>query len=132
VRTGFPFGVTATDVANAGTGLERASLVGDPHLSDPSPKKWFNTAAFAVPAQYTFGTAGRNILTGPSLVNLDFGLMRLFPVGEHRRLQFRGEFFNSLNHPNYGMPVTGCCSTNFGTISSASSRIAQLGLKFIF
>lgn len=132
LRTGFPFGVTATDVSNASTGLERANLVGDFNLSDPTPKKWFNTAAFATPAEYTFGTAGRNIVTGPSLVNVDLGFMRLFPVGEGRKLQFRGEFFDLMNHPNYGMPNTACCSSTFGSISSATSRISQLGLKFIF
>ena len=133
LQTGFPFGITVpTDVTNASTGLDRADLVGNFNLSDPTPKKWFNAAAFVLPAAYTFGTAGRNIVTGPPKVNADIALSRVFPVGETRKLQFRGEFFDLANHPNYGMPVSSLGSSAIASISSASSRISQLGLKFIF
>jgi hypothetical protein len=76
------------DVANVGTVSGRYTqlpeLVGNPKLSNPTPQKWFNTAAFAVPAQYTYGNAGRNLIRADTTNNVDFSLYKQWPFLENR------------------------------------------------
>jgi hypothetical protein len=127
----------SSDIANTGQalGYEHLNKVGDPGLSHRSAAEWFNTAAFATPAQFTFGDAGRNSLRGPSFWKLDTSLFRLFPVGEGRQFEFRVEAFNVLNHVNLGQPNNDINSgPAFGTINSTAStaRQLQLAAKFIF
>lgn len=109
-----------------------------------TPQSWFNACAFDTPpttgAGFTeFGTAGRNILTGPGLANLDFSVSKSFPLrAEGRRLQLRGEFFNTFNHPNFDIPSHVFGTANFGQVLSANAygnrppRQIQLGLKYVF
>ncbi|HUK19834.1 MAG TPA: carboxypeptidase regulatory-like domain-containing protein [Bryobacteraceae bacterium] len=102
-----------------------------------SISQWFNTAAFASPALYTFGNSGRDILRGPGFWDFDFALMKDFQaplhLGEEPRLEFRGDFFNLLNHPNFALPNATTGSAAFGTITSASpARTIQVGLQFMF
>ena len=60
--------------------------------------RWFNTAAFAPPAKWTYGNSARNMLWGPGLWNWDTSAMKAFPLREHLRLQFRADFLNAFNH----------------------------------
>ena len=60
--------------------------------------RWFNTAAFVAPPAFTFGNVGRNSIYGPGAQTLDFAVIRDFGITERMRFQFRGEFFNGLNH----------------------------------
>ncbi len=69
------------------------------------PNHWFDPAIFTLPAPGTFGNAGRNIMCGPALKNLDFSLTKQTKLTEEVKLQFRAEFFNLLNHPNFDSPV---------------------------
>ena len=75
-------------------------------------------------------------MRGPSLSNFDFSLFKNFKIREHIKLQFRGEFFNVFNHPNYGQPATQVGAATLGTITSlaanATMRQSQLGLKLLF
>ena len=71
------------------------SLSGD----QQSTSRFFNTAAFASPAAGTFGNVGRNTIIGPGFVNADVVVARYIHVKEGIILQFRAEFFNTLNHP---------------------------------
>ena len=88
-----------------GGGSQRAQVIGDPDSGfTQSRLEWFNTAAFALPAAYTFGNEGRNNMTGPSFKNLDFSAYKNFLFTERMRLQFRAEFFNIFNHPSFGLP----------------------------
>ncbi|MGA2185546.1 MAG: carboxypeptidase regulatory-like domain-containing protein [Bryobacteraceae bacterium] len=103
------------------------------------PGSWFNTCAFAAPAAGQFGTAGRNILTGPGFTNLDFALARTIPFRtEGHRLQIRGEFFNLFNHPNFDLPNHTFGTPTFAEVLSENAygnrppRQIQLGLKYIF
>jgi len=136
--SGFPFYPTITgDLANTGNGrtYEHANLVGDPHLNKRGPAQWFNTAAFASPAKYTYGNAPRNSLRTQPYWNLDASLFRLFPLGDARAFEFRAEAFNIANHPVLGTPVVNVTSTGtFGTINTTAStaRQLQLALKFRF
>jgi hypothetical protein len=142
LSTGFPFTVTlATPVANTGTS-SRPNCVASAALSDPSPNRWFNVAAFATPALYTFGNCGRDILTGPGTHEVDLNLEKnTYISGDRSRyLQFRVETFNLFNTPQFNNPNAAIGSAIAGTISSAgqpadftrTSRQIQLALKLYF
>jgi hypothetical protein len=97
--------------------------------------EYFNTAAYAAPPQYTFGTSGRHSLRTAGYWDLDTSLFRLFPFGERYKLELRGEGFNILNHPVLGYPKADLSNAqNFGTVTSTAStqRQLQLAAKFIF
>ncbi len=95
---------------------------------------YFNTAGF-VTAGTGWGNTGRNILRGPSQANFDFSAVKNFAIGERRNLQWRSEFFNIFNHPNFGNPSSSISTVStFGTINStvANPRVIQFALKFLF
>lgn len=93
-----------------------------------------NSSAFALPANFTYGGAGRNLLRGPDLVALDLSLFKNFPVRERAAFQLRGEFFNMLNHPSFSNPNSVFNTAAFGNITSTSTngRQIQLAAKFTF
>ena len=139
VRSGQPYTLfTNADIANIGavdaTTRARPDLIGDPHLSNPTPARWFNTAAYAVPRQFTFGSSGRNQLRTDGMVNVDFSFFREESFGERVRAQLRVEAFNLFNHPTFGIPQTLISSPVFGRVSGTAStaRQIQLGLKLSF
>jgi hypothetical protein len=140
VQTGLPFApVLANSVANTGTS-SRPDLVGDWHIPNPTITHWFNTALntpgapWLTPAQFTYGDAGRGILRGPGRTNLDFSVFKEFPVTERFRLQFRGEFFNILNHPQFDLPGQTIGSPSGGVISGTvgTPRDIQFSLRLQF
>ena len=122
--------------ANAGNaGGVRADLIGDPNLSNKSAAEWFNTAAFAIPAKYTYGSSGRNILRGPAYWQIDASLFRRFPLfKESQALEFRAEAFNMPNTVILGQPGYDISQGNFGVITGTQnqSRIIQFGAKITF
>jgi hypothetical protein len=140
IQSGAPFTVnlsSAGDVANigliGGNNVERPNLVADPNSGPRTPAEWFNTTAFTLPAQYTFGNAGRNVVIGPGLANLDLSLQKTWSRREHQTIQFRFDAFNALNHPNFNLPGRIYGASNFGVITSAEdSRQLQFALRFIF
>lgn len=139
LQTGNPFIVTiAQDRANVGTGNQRPNRIANANLpaKERTPDRWFNTQAFVLPDNLTYGNAGRNIIEVPGLKNADFSLMKNFQIREGQRLQFRAEFFNFTNHPNLDRPsAVFDAPTTFGRIQSAnsnSSRQTQFGLKYYF
>ena len=146
-RTGLPFTVSASgDPANTGNDSSgRAQLVPGQNPVLPASKRsldqWFNTAAYAPPALYTFGNAGRNTLDGPGLVDVDFSVIKNFTFTEGRMLQFRSEFFNMTNTQHFGLNSQGGVQAPNRTVNGAGfGRIAatgparqiQLALKLIF
>ena len=139
LQTGIPFSVTAgVDRSLSGVGLDRGDLVGPATTYNNQSvaskiADYFNTAAFALPALGTFGTSGRDILTGPGLQNLDAGLFKDFHITEIRRFEIRWELFNSLNRAPFQNPTASLSSSNFGRILTAGNpRIMQLAAKFYF
>ncbi|TAM84807.1 MAG: carboxypeptidase regulatory-like domain-containing protein [Acidobacteria bacterium] len=103
-----------------------------------SASRYFLPGAFIQPLPGTYGNAGRNVLTGPGLVEADVSLAKKFSLGERREVQFRADFFNVLNHTNLNTPnpvvftaATGEPSPTAGVITSTStsSRQIQLALK---
>jgi hypothetical protein len=134
LRSGQPFTVVmSSDIANVG-GTTWANAVGNPNNGPQTIYKWFNTSAFAAPAQYNFGNEGRDIVVGPPVNNLDFSLFKAFTLTEHKSFQFRSELFNALNHSQFALPVATLGVPTFGTISSTlhPARQIQLSLKFLF
>jgi len=139
IRSGLPYTpIISSDIANTGnvgwSGYEHADIVGDPHKNVPKGDG-FNPAAYVAPAQYTYGTAGRNSLRSAHLINMDASIFRQFPIGGDRRFEFRLETFNLFNHPTLGTPNTDLNNgSSFGTINGTASteRQLQLGGKFIF
>ncbi|HQZ94890.1 MAG TPA: carboxypeptidase regulatory-like domain-containing protein [Pyrinomonadaceae bacterium] len=144
LRSGRPFTVTNANVdANLdGVTTDRAQLIGDPHIDNPTAARWFNTAAFArnlvVTGVATEGTSPRNLLTGPGFQVVDLGLSRDFRFGERFKVRFRAEgtnIFNNVNYdlPNASVPAAGTTSTTFGVISSAGDmRKLQFGARLTF
>jgi outer membrane receptor protein involved in Fe transport len=135
LQSGAPFTVTSgRDVANTGSGSQRPDRIRSGEISNPTIDQWFDTSAFVLNAPYTWGNSGRNILRTDSLKVWDAGLMRRFSVRESMYFQLRGEFFNALNHPDFGTPDTNLSSGNFGRVFSTrnSPRIGQVALKFVF
>ncbi len=96
-----------TDLANSDT-PNRPNVVAGQKISLPrdqrTPERFFNTDAFSTPAPFTFGNAGRDIIPGPGNNLFDLAVHRRFGLGESGNLEFRAEFFNSFNHPNFGIP----------------------------
>jgi hypothetical protein len=141
-QTGFPFTplVGFNQSADGDTrNPDRVSI--NPNFNgtiiEGSPHQWFNPAAFILPAAGTFGNAGRDILTAPGLLEMDSSLFKTFHPNERMTLQFRAEFFNALNHTNFGWPVistftaAGAVSSSAGVITStlSTSRQIQMSLK---
>jgi hypothetical protein len=142
LSTGRPFTVALLpEFDNSNTGRstlgfganDRPNIVGNAKLDDPSPDRWFNTSAFAVPAFGSFGNAGRNILDGPGYQNLNLGLLKHISLPGDSRLQLRAEAFNLFNHSNFNLPDAYVGSPTFGRVVSADSpRRCQFGVKWIF
>ena len=141
IQSGFPFTISVFgDTANSGTVLGenpiRANYTGQPVFGPGTQTSdaWFNTAAFIAPPAYTFGNAGRNSVYGPGMQTLDLALTRDFALTERARFQFRGEFFNALNHTNLGTPDRYVNTPQFGTITDTTTpgREIQLSARLSF
>lgn len=117
-QTGLPFTPTLNAATvNTGTG-SRPNRIGEGTLANPTVDRWFDTAAFATPAQFTYGDSGRNFLYGPGRVNFDFSLFKEFRVKEGLALQFRAEAFNLFNTPTR----QGSCSCHHAARCSRRPR----------
>jgi len=135
LRTGQPFSVTVSgDPANTGnTNYANRLGTGTLSASQRSINRWFDLTAFAVPAQYTYGNGGRNILFGPGVTNMDLKIGKNFRLAERYRLEFRAEMFNFTNTPNFGQPNAVLNGPGAGIIKTAAApRIVQFGLKLMF
>jgi hypothetical protein len=140
-QSGFPFTISVFgDTANAGTVLGenpiRANYTGQPVFGPGTHNmmQWFNTAAFTVPAAYTFGNVGRNTVSGPGMQTMDLALSREFTITEVVRFQLRFESFNTLNRSNFGTPNRFVNTPQFGTITDAAGpgRELQVSARLTF
>jgi hypothetical protein len=136
-QTGAPITVNLpSDNANVGPGpAQRPNLLRNPNLtSGKSAERWFDTGAFEMPAPFTFGNAGRNLIFEAGESNVDLSLKKSGSIRSEARLEFRAEIFNLFNHTNFqGAPGRIAFTPNFGRLSGAGpSRQIQLGLKIIF
>ena len=174
--SGLPIDVVDTGagsfygLAGGASPLARPNVVGDPR-SNIQGGYFFDPFAFARPTVLTgqlipsssgaaradalgtdIGNVGRNVLRGPKQVNVDFSLIKHFPFGEAKNIEFRAEFFNLFNHVNFANPISDLNAVlssggsvdpstgritipgDFGRIVSTSNnpRIIQFALKFSY
>ncbi|HTA85921.1 MAG TPA: hypothetical protein VK729_06595, partial [Silvibacterium sp.] len=145
LMSGTPFTVfDSNDVAAQGSAPEitgfsaqRPNLVGNPNNGPRKVGAWLNASAYQrldpVANAGQFGTAGRNVNTGPAYSDWDFGALRNFKVTESTQLQFRAELFNILNRTNFHLPDSDISSPTFNQILAAEPpRQVQFALKFMF
>ncbi len=139
-QSGFPLNITSGgdySYSLPEVGNDQAQVISQPQYTQGSTAdklaQWFTTSAFGPPASNSFGNAGRNILIGPGTFNIDFAAHKVFTITERMNLQFRAEFFNFLNHPQFNNPDTGLADSTFGQITTARDpRVIQGALKLVF
>jgi hypothetical protein len=136
-QSAAPFTVrTQTNTTQAySAGPLRADVIRNPNL--PSDQRtlmrWFDTGAFQQPPPYQFGNQGINIVRADPFFTLNTSIIRSFRLDERKQFQFRGEFFNFPNHPDFGLPGRIFEGPGFGVISSARpARRIQIGLRLTF
>lgn len=147
LASGLPITPFWNGAAPSGSGEssnDRPNVTGDPNNGLKRWDSWFNTAAFAPAARGTFGNAGRNTIIGPRTNAADFSVVKATRLTERASLQFRSEFFNIFNHPNFALPNVTVNSSAFGTIASTvdvangnplgdgGPRLVQFALKVLF
>jgi hypothetical protein len=139
-QSGTPFTpVLRFDNSNTGntggtTGSDRPDLVGTPARTQPTPEAWFNTAAFAVPARYSFGTSGRNVVRGPGYAALDLSISRRVPLRGGAHVVVELQAFNALNRANFDLPQMYVDEpATFGRVLSAKApRQVQVAVRVEF
>lgn len=155
--------VMSTDFSNTGSFSYRPDQVANPYdfsfntasqgtdyqCSNPGHQTldcWFNQAAFVTPplangqqSAHAYGDSKIGNLRGPHLVDFDFVLQKNFNVFEKQQLQFRAEFFNLFNHPNFGLPGggSGQIPVDFPgaaaiTSTATDNRQIEFALKYTF
>ena len=123
-RTGLPVNITMTRKANVmldgNTSGQRPDLVPGQSIyaANQTINDWFNTAAFATPAKYTWGDLGRYIATGPGAYEIDTSLEKKFRLTERYTFDLRATAFNLLNHPQFSNPASNWSKSSFGQITS--------------
>lgn len=145
-QDGFPFTINCATNTTSGNFRCYAPVSGNPY-ADKGPHgidPFLNAAAFVQPPSATtigqtdFSPLGApwNQVHGPAFNDLDFSIFKRFRTTETTNLEFRAEFFNFLNHPNFGTGLQSgnYNSTGFGVINSTlgTGRETQLALKFYF
>ncbi|HYM12635.1 MAG TPA: hypothetical protein VEU62_17995, partial [Bryobacterales bacterium] len=136
-QSGFPLTITSADERSlTGVGNDNADYVGGTTALSPDRargqliQQYFNTSAFDLAKLGTFGSSGRGVLRGPGTFNIDFSAMKNFVVRERLRIQYRAEFFNLFNTPQFDNPDTGVADSRFGQITGARGpRIIQMAFK---
>jgi carboxypeptidase family protein len=135
VRSGRPFTPTiSADRANIGiVGAQRPNRLSSGKLDNPTVERWFDVSAFSLPAQFTYGNSGANILREDRFKTFDFSVFKQFRVTEGSQLQFRAEAFNVTNTASFNAPNTQI-DTSGGRVTSTASlpRQIQFALKYNF
>ena len=122
----------------SGAPTYRPNIIGDPVVpaGERSIARWLNSANVTVPTdpRFPFGNAGRNIVRGPGLNQMNFGLHKDFHITERVKTEFRMEAFNFLNKTNLGNPNSNRSSGGFGTITGLNgpAREIQFALRLAF
>ncbi|MGH9433325.1 MAG: TonB-dependent receptor domain-containing protein, partial [Terriglobia bacterium] len=148
-QRGFPLNFSLNSSVIGQNNGQRPNDAGNAALSGSAESrlnKWFNTSAFSYPGNYVYGGESRvdPVLRSDGIQNWDFSLVKNTRFGPDDKLnmQFRGEFFNLFNKPQFGPPNTSCCSDptapsynpSFGVVNSTvnNPRLIQFALRFTF
>ena len=133
INSGRMYSVSMTSAA--GQIATRPNLVGDWQLpvEQRSIYRWFNTAAFARPAAFTYGNLGRWVLRGPGTFNTSAVALKNVRIAVQAIVQFRVECFNAMNHMDLTDINTNMGTGQFGQIGGVSTpRMFQFGAKFLW
>ena len=127
-------GLTSLGITPGLTDEEPRQILASPYAENKSISQWLNPAAFATPVLGQYGPLIRKAnVTGPGMIRIDLGLVRVFKIREKHSIEFRAEAFNAPNHVNPGNPSTTLTDSNFGRIlTAADPRIMQMAMKFVF
>ena len=137
IMSGFPLFFTASS-NNSGVSFasnsNRPNQTCNGQMSSWTVNQFFNTSCFSDPAQGELGNASRTPLWGPGFVNTDMSAVKFFHFTETVNLEFRAEFFNIFNHPQFFSPGTDVDSSNFGQITETvnNPRLIQFAAKIHF
>ena len=137
LQSGLPFTVTG------GAGRPNRICNGQTPSGGHSVQLWFDPSCFPLPAPVPdlvnggvyipFGNAGTNVLTGPGIVDFDISAFKAFRIDEEKRVEFRSEWFNAFNHPQFLNPSSAVNTGTTGELLNARpSRQIQMVLKFVF
>jgi hypothetical protein len=124
-RAGLPLNITISRSASAlpdqiNSGQRPNCVAGvSIYPAQQTVQHWLNAAAFVLPAAGTWGNCGRDLARAPGLWQMDTALQKRVPLNERVGISFRGEVFNVFNRAQYGSPIVGLPSGNFGLITSA-------------
>jgi hypothetical protein len=145
ITSGFPvslidsFNQSGVFFQNGGNGnnFNRPDRVAgcDAYTANRSQNQWINAACFVAPLPGRLGNANRVPVSGPGFVNTDFSVIKQFALPrEGMGLNFRAEFFNLFNHPQFGSPINDITAPGFGSVNSTvnNPRVVQFGLKLTF
>jgi hypothetical protein len=146
VSSGFPVPLIDSDNFESGTtfnaggndnNFNRPDQVKgcNPYKANHGMHQWINAACFVAPAAGELGDAARVPVVGPDFVNSDVSVIKDFPLArEGMGLNFRAEFFNLFNHPEFSSPVNDINAAGFGAVNSTvnNPRLIQLALKLTF
>ncbi|MEO7650627.1 MAG: TonB-dependent receptor, partial [Bryobacteraceae bacterium] len=141
IRSGFPLNITSgRDNFGSGQNLgQRPHYVGGDFRANTSDFRttnehlYINRAPFVQPGRAQYGNLGAFVLTGPGSMTWDTSLFKNTVIRERVTLQFRAEFFNFTNRPNFSGPNANLNSGTFGRITGSSgARELQFGLKLLF
>ncbi len=145
-------GMTYANLATSGSTTQRISNgLNGPTPANPSGDGWINSAAFCAPPANIgavngglggtgFGNMGVGSIQGPGQNDWDMSLAKLIKIRESRSLEFRAEFYNTFNHPQFANVLDTDANdraANGGglgtiTVTSVNPRVIQFGLKFLF
>jgi hypothetical protein len=136
-HTGFPLTISGSNTSGTGTPETRPNCNGPvsyPKTVSVQGLQWFSPNAFTTPANGTFGNCpAQGPVIGPGYVDVDFSLQKNFPITETMKIQFRTDFLNAFNHPNFATPNFSFGTATFGVINaSQDAREIQFALKFYF
>jgi hypothetical protein len=141
LQGGYPLTfTTANNLTNSFGGGSRPNVISADKSIDGSAQsrigKWFNTAAFAQPASFTYGNESRTDpnLRSHGIANYDLTIRKSIPINERVSLQFRTEFFNLFNRVQFTDPNTSLGNPQFGIVSGSMNlpRLVQFGLRLEF
>ena len=137
-HTGFPLSLYGASNSGTGSPENRPDCVGPvtyPKTVIPGEGlQWFGPGSFVNAAPGTFGNcSAQGPVIGPGYSDADISLQKNFPINERLKVQFRADFLNSFNHPNFAVPNDSCCTGTFGVTSATQdAREIQFALKFYF
>jgi hypothetical protein len=136
-HSGFPLSIYGSDFSGTGSPENRPDCTGPatyPKTVSASGIQWFGQGSFSNAAAGTFGNCpAQGPEIGPGYADADISLQKNFPISERMRFQFRADFLNALNHPNFAVPNDSFGTSTFGVSSATQdARQMQFALKFYF